>query len=236
MANMRFAIEQMRAEHIPAITAIDRAVYPIPWPVHSYRSELRNRTAYYVVACRVDADAHVEPPTEVAVGRDVPSLARPAPAAPRSAPSEHGPGLLSRLSRLLRPDTTLTPAEEVELRRVVGYAGLWLMVNEAHITTIAVAPDYQGHGVGELLLLALIDRAIQLGALCLTLEVRVSNHVAQSLYRKYTFRETGLRRRYYSDNGEDAHIMTTEDLDSPHFQEVLARNRRALAERLAGDE
>ncbi len=217
---MRFIIEQMRLDHIPAITAIDRAVYPIPWPAHSYRSELHNRSAYYVVACRTDADAHVDHPAEVGAGAGT------------------GPttGLLSRLSRLLRPGTTLTTAEEVELRRVVGYSGLWLMVNEAHITTIAVAPEYQGRGLGELLLIALIDKAIELNALCLTLEVRVSNHVAQSLYRKYTFRQTGLRRRYYSDNGEDAHIMTTEDLDSPHFQEVLAANRRALAERLAAHE
>ncbi|HZU05843.1 MAG TPA: ribosomal protein S18-alanine N-acetyltransferase [Chloroflexota bacterium] len=216
---MRIVIEPMRAEHIPAITAIDRAVYPIPWPAHSYRSELHNPAAYYVVACRVDADAHVEP-AEVAAGSGAPQRT----------------GLLSRLSRFLRPGTTLTPAEEVELRRVVGYAGLWMMVNEAHITTIAVAPEYQGRGIGELLLLALIDHAIERGALCMTLEVRVSNHVAQSLYRKYTFRETGVRRRYYSDNGEDALIMTSEDLDSPHFQEVLARNRRALAERLARDD
>jgi ribosomal-protein-alanine N-acetyltransferase len=216
---MRFAIEQMRAEHIPAISAIDRAVYPVPWPVHSYRSELHNRTAYYIVACRVDAEAHVDAPAEVVAG---------------SAPQS--PGLLSRLARLLRPGTTLSTAEEVELRRVVGYAGLWLMVNEAHITTIAVAPDYQGRGVGELLLLALIDRAIHLDALCLTLEVRVTNHVAQALYRKYTFHDTGLRKRYYSDNGEDAIIMTTEDVNTEHFQEVLGHNRRTLLERLARDE
>ena len=217
---MRFAIEEMRSEHIPAISAIDRAVYPIPWPIHSYRSELHNRSAYYVVACRVDADAHVDHPAEVGAG----------------ASGGQNTGLLSRLTRLLRPGTTLTVAEEVELRRVVGYSGLWLMVNEAHVTTIAVAPEYQGRGLGELLLISLIDKAIELNALCLTLEVRVSNHVAQSLYRKYTFRETGLRRRYYSDNGEDAHIMTTEDLDTPHFQEVLAANRRALHERLTVDE
>jgi ribosomal-protein-alanine N-acetyltransferase len=217
---MRFAIEQMRADHIPAISAIDRAVYPIPWPVHSYKSELNNRSAYYIVACRVDADAHVDHPAEVGAG---------AAAGPNA-------GLLSRLSRLLRPGTTISVAEEVELRRVVGYAGLWLMVNEAHVTTIAVAPEYQGRGLGELLLISLIDKAIELNALCVTLEVRVTNHVAQSLYRKYTFRETGLRRRYYSDNGEDAHIMTTEDVDTPRFQEVLAANRQALLDRLAHDE
>ncbi len=217
---MPFTIEPMRAEQIPAITAIDRAVYPIPWPASSYRSELTNRSAYYVVVCRPDDPELEEPAVEIAAA---------------AAPS-HGTGLLSRLSRLLRPGTSPSSSEEVELRRVVGYAGLWMMVNEAHVTTIAVAPEYQGQGLGELMLLALIDRAIELSALCVTLEVRVSNYVAQSLYRKYTFRETGLRRRYYSDNGEDAHIMTTEDLDSRIFQETLARHRRALQERLARDE
>src|SRR3954452_25251736 len=162
---MRFAIEQMRAEHIPAISAIDRAVYPVPWPVHSYRSELHNRTAYYIVACRVDADAHVDTPAEVAAGGGT-----------------AGPGLLSRLAGLLRPGTTVSVAEEVELRRVVGYGGLWLMVNEAHITTIAVAADYQGHGVGEVLLAGLIHRAIQVDRMWLPVEVRRPHHVAQSLY------------------------------------------------------
>src|SRR5919112_127036 len=142
---MRFDIEEMRSEHIPAISAIDRAVYPIPWPVHSYRSELHNRSAYYVVACRVDAAAHVDHPAEVGAG----------------AGAGTGAGLL-------RPGTTLTAAEEVEMRRVVGYSGLWLMVNEAHVTTIAVAPEYQGRGLGELLLTSLIDKAIELNALCLT--------------------------------------------------------------------
>jgi ribosomal-protein-alanine N-acetyltransferase len=216
---MRFAIEPMRSEHIPAITTIDRAVYPIPWPAHSYRSELFNRSAYYIVACRTD-DATVQSAAPVAAG----------------APTEHGPGLLSRLTRLLRPGTELTPAEEAQLRRVVGYAGLWLMVNEAHITTIAVAPDFQGRGLGELLLLALIDHAIGLEAYCVTLEVRISNHIAQSLYHKYTFRQTGVRKRYYSDNGEDAYIMTTEDLESAHFNQVLAQNREALSRRLANNE
>ena len=70
----------------------------------------------------------------------------------------------------------------------------------------------------------------------LTLEVRVSNESAQALYHKYGFTRQGVRRRYYSDNGEDAHIMTTEDVDTPRFQQVLAANRRALRERLVVDE
>ena len=106
------------------------------------------------------------------------------------------------------------------------------MTDEAHITTIAVDPDFQGNGIGELLVVALIDRAKQIGARWLTLEVRVTNDVAQRLYEKYTFKEMGIRRRYYSDNGEDALVMWTDPIDSDTFQSTLLRNREALTRRL----
>jgi [ribosomal protein S18]-alanine N-acetyltransferase len=106
------------------------------------------------------------------------------------------------------------------------------MSDEAHITTIAVDPNYQGHGIGELLLLGLIDRAKQIGARWLTLEVRVGNHVAQALYRKYTFKEMGVRRRYYSDNGEDALVMWTDPIESETFQKAVRLNRDALSRKL----
>jgi ribosomal-protein-alanine N-acetyltransferase len=143
-------------------------------------------------------------------------------------------GLFGRLSRLLRGplEPPPSPALEAELRSIIGYAGLWLMTDEAHITTIAVDPDFQGNGIGELLVVGLIDRARQIGARWLTLEVRVSNEVAQRLYEKYTFKEMGLRRRYYSDNGEDALVMWTDPIDSDTFQETLQRNREALIQRL----
>src|SRR3712207_4603992 len=108
------------------------------------------------------------------------------------------------------------------------------MTDEAHITTIAVDPDYQGYGIGELLLLGLIDRAQQIGARWLTLEVRISNKVAQSLYEKYTFKEMGIRRRYYSDNNEDALVMWTDPIESDSFQAAVRKNRERLYSRLAG--
>src|SRR5207248_2305380 len=94
----------------------------------------------------------------------------------------------------------------------------------------------RGRGVGELLLVALIHRGIEVGARWMTLEVRASNSVAQNLYRKYTFKEMGVRRRYYSDNGEDALVMWTDVLDSESFQAALDQNERKLAERLGGAE
>ncbi len=118
---------------------------------------------------------------------------------------------------------------------VVGYGGLMCYGEEAHITTIAVDPDYQGYGIGELLLLGLIDRAQQIGARWLTLEVRVSNKVAQRLYEKYTFKEMGVRRRYYSDNGEDALVMWADALDSDSFRAAFAANERKLGQKLGAE-
>jgi len=115
---------------------------------------------------------------------------------------------------------------------VIGYGGFWILGEEAHISTIAVWPDWRGHGIGELLLLAMIELARALKAEFVTLEVRVSNRVAQNLYRKYLFQETGLRRRYYRDNDEDALIMTTSHLEDTVFLETFRRHRAGLCERL----
>lgn len=117
--------------------------------------------------------------------------------------------------------------------RVIGYAGVWLMVDEAHITTFAVHPRWRRRGVGEHLLLALLDVAIARGASEATLEVRLSNLPARRLYEKYGFRPVGLRPRYYTDDNEDALIMTTEPLAGDAMQERLARLRAALADEAA---
>lgn len=91
--------------------------------------------------------------------------------------------------------------------RVVGYAGMWIILDEAHITNIAVHPDYRGRKIGEALLVRLIGAAAAEGAQSMTLEVRAKNEVAQNLYRKFNFAAKGKRRGYYSDTGEDAIIM-----------------------------
>jgi [ribosomal protein S18]-alanine N-acetyltransferase len=113
---------------------------------------------------------------------------------------------------------------------VVGFAGIWLMVDEAHVTTFAVAPGWRRRGIGERLLIALLDLAVERRANEATLEVRLSNLPARRLYEKYGFRPVGLRPRYYSDNNEDALIMTTERLASRAMVERLGRLRATLAE------
>lgn len=91
--------------------------------------------------------------------------------------------------------------------RVVGYAGLWKIVDEGHITNIAVHTEFRGKGIGSSLLQALISLAKNEGIQSMTLEVRKSNLAAQGLYHKYGFEVGGLRKSYYSDNSEDAIIM-----------------------------
>lgn len=92
-------------------------------------------------------------------------------------------------------------------REVIGYAGLWIIFDEAHVTNVAVHPDYRGRRLGELLLNILIQEAIYLGADRMTLEVRVSNHPARRLYERLGFVSAGIRKGYYNDNKEDAIIM-----------------------------
>ena len=112
--------------------------------------------------------------------------------------------------------------------RIVAFAGIWLMLDEAHVTTFAVDPEFRRRSIGERLLLAMLDLAIVHGGREATLEVRLSNIAARRLYEKYGFRPVGLRPRYYSDDNEDALIMTTEPLGEPAMQARLARLRTSL--------
>ncbi|MBS8267056.1 ribosomal-protein-alanine N-acetyltransferase [Mesobacillus boroniphilus] len=92
-------------------------------------------------------------------------------------------------------------------QRIVGYCGVWLIIDEAHITNIALLPEYRGMKLGEALMAKVMGLARELGALRMTLEVRVSNVRAQNLYRKFGFEEGAIRKQYYTDNMEDAIVM-----------------------------
>lgn len=196
----------MELEDIPQVLEVDRESYSLPWPASAYRREiLHNRNARYLV---MRAQAEDEIP------EDVPRQERPRSPLPFIRWARGG-------------------IETAKPGRVIGYAGMWIMVDEAHITTIAMRGEWRGLGLGELLLTSLIEQAVALGADRVTLEVRVSNEPAQSLYRKYGFQQAGRRLRYYSDNNEDAFIMTTESVRSPDYSERFARLVDALERRLA---
>jgi ribosomal-protein-alanine N-acetyltransferase len=111
------------------------------------------------------------------------------------------------------PASSLLVAENNEAdRRVVGFIGCWLIADEVHISTLAVHPESRGLGIGRMLLEATLDQSARRGAELATLEVRVSNAIAISLYRKLGFEVVGRRPGYYRDNGEDALLMTVSGL------------------------
>jgi ribosomal-protein-alanine N-acetyltransferase len=120
---------------------------------------------------------------------------------------------------------------EGESGRLAGFGGLWLMVEEAHVVTVAVLPEVRRNGYGAAIVHGLMNVAIENGMSVATLEVRTSNQAARALYGRYGFYEVGLRKRYYSDNHEDAVIMTTEDIQGEAYRARLAE----LAARLEAE-
>jgi ribosomal-protein-alanine N-acetyltransferase len=112
---------------------------------------------------------------------------------------------------------------------IVGYAGMWVVMDEGHITTVAVDPTMRGRKIGERLLIELLTGGVWRGAKRATLEVRERNTVAHNLYKKYGFTDVGMRRHYYSDNGEHAIIMWADGLNTAIYQKMLRDRLRALA-------
>ena len=117
--------------------------------------------------------------------------------------------------------TSLALVAEIEgsdgKRSVIGMSVVWILVDEAHIATIAIHPDCRGHGIGKKLLAETLCQAIQRGATSATLEVRSSNFLAQDIYRKFGFTIVGRRPHYYHDNNEDAVLMTVNKLGSEYL-------------------
>jgi len=203
---VRYVVERMEPEDIPQVVEVDRESYTVPWPASAYRREiLHNRNAHYFVV------------RELGPGDELP------------------PPQLDADSRPRRPLGFLPwPRKEEQPKpgRIVGYAGMWLILDESHITTIAMRESHRGMGLGELLLSSLVLAASEMGADRVTLEVRVSNDVAQNLYRKYGFHQEGLRPRYYSDNNEDAYIMTVDNIRTDSYGDTVTRLSSQLARRL----
>lgn len=200
---MAYIIRPMRLEDISQVAQIERESFPSPWSATNFRYELLfNRSARYFVACG-----------------PLPENA--------SQGSSRLDMLISRVQRLF----SKSKEQAIDDQWVVGYAGLWFMSDEAHLTTIAVRESYQQQGLGELLLISAIELAMERNAQFITLEVRPSNVAAQALYRKYGFTEVGVRHGYYYDTGEDALLMATGKITSPSFQEQFQRLKQAHAER-----
>lgn len=114
---------------------------------------------------------------------------------------------------------------------VAGYVGTWFIMDEAHITSIAVRESYRGLGLGELLLMTATELAMARRAQFLTLEARLTNWPAHTLYEKYGFKKTGTRKGYYADNHEDAVIMSTDSILSSTYQEMFRSRVNAFRQR-----
>ena len=205
---MPYYLEPMSLDDIPEVGEVEKDCFPTPWPASAYRRELRNQAGnYYLVARWRNGNGN-------------------APAPRGGAPANHRSSF-NLFSFLQRPAPPRHPDH------LVGFAGMWTMMDEAHVTTIGVAVGHRGRHVGELLLVGLIDEAMARNANWITLEVRVSNLVAQHLYRKFGFTQYGVRRRYYSDNGEDAYIMWSPSLRSAEYRARYSLLRQELGTKLA---
>jgi ribosomal-protein-alanine N-acetyltransferase len=126
---------------------------------------------------------------------------------------------------------TQTVGDEDEL---IGYAGMWKMYDEAHVTTIGVRHDLQHHGYGRILFAGLVQAAYDMGAKWVTLEVRTSNENAMRMYESFGFKVIGRRRGYYTDNGEDAIVMWSDSIYAPRFRRAFEANLARIEEDVRG--
>lgn len=124
-------------------------------------------------------------------------------------------------------------AFDAETNELLGYGGFWIVIDEAHITTIAVNPDFQNKGIGEALLQKFIDVGHEEEVKWFTLEVRITNLPAQNLYKKYSFESCGVRHKYYQDTQEDGLIMWTENIQSDKFKSKYLDLKTKLSERVS---
>ncbi|MCC6791830.1 MAG: ribosomal protein S18-alanine N-acetyltransferase [Thermomicrobiales bacterium] len=208
----RFRIEPMEQADVAEVSRVERRCFENPWPLSAYRRELRNLRQNYYIVLRVQPDE------------------RETGSAPRASaiPPRLSEGLRARLPMLIPKRSGFFG----DAPHIAGFGGMWCVYDEAHITTIGVDPHYRGRGFGELLLLALFDEAVRRGAIWVTLEVRVSNRVAQRLYEKYGMSVQTVRKRYYSDDGEDAYVMWSQSLRDAAYRERINRLREDLRLRL----
>ena len=195
---MNFAIRSMELVDSLSLSNIERDAFPTQRPPTQFKRDIHNNRTRYLVAYKQPGEPEeIEAKTPDGIEK-------------RGAFQR----VLNRLSGRSPRDIEIDP-------NIIGYIGSFYQLDEAHITAVGVHHAYRGRGIGELLLISGLELAQLRGASEATLEVRVSNDVAQSLYRKYAFENKGIRPKYYTDNNEDAMIMTTPDIQSPEYRALL---------------
>ncbi len=208
---LRQLVRPMKVSDIAQVMEVEQQSFPSMWPATAFKRELEhNRLARYLAA----VERRAESPETVAA------------AAARTGLR----GFLGGLRQMLAGDEVLPPPEERQ-ELIVGFVGIWLLVNEAHVVTIAVRDSHRRRGVGELLLIVAIETALRERQPVVTLECRVSNAAALRLYEKYGFEQVNLHRRYYADNQEDGYILTAGGIETPSYRRRFQRLRDEHRER-----
>ena len=211
---MPYSVRLAREEDISQLAEIEKEAFPTNWPATPFKRDLSRESISVLVVGL--------PPED-----DDPS---PDASTKAEGGAEHASGLVGFLARIFRGQNSRQvnrrPAEFI-----AGYVATSYMTDEAHVTGIAVRGPHRGRGLGELLLMSSIELAMRRNSRVVTLEVRVSNHIAQSLYTKYGFNQAGLRKGYYTDNHEDAYIMTTAPISSPEYSDKFRTLEQSYRER-----
>ena len=224
MQKASYLIRPVNEGEVPQLVEIDREAFPDEWLFRSYRAykwDLKNPSAHYLVAC---TENNSTMPQSYAQRKESSKL------------SQQNRQQIPWFKRLFKPDNLIAsittsrnfdPASrlqeeekitQLQKQDIIGFVGSWIMIKEAHIIIIAVRNSYRRMGIGEKLLISIIDLAAQLNTDVVTLEVRASNQTAQALYQKYGFQIIERRIGYYSDNKEDAIVMSTDSISSASFQ------------------
>ena len=199
---MDVILRRLQAEDISQVIEIEREAFSPLWVSTPFKRELNNRYANYLVAC----------PDAEAVEQSVPHV---------KTPAESPESLWARLAKGAGRLVGRTQGDSAPKPLIAGYVSVWYQGESAHITEIAVREQLRGNGIGELLLIGSLTAAVEYGSQVMTLEVRVSNFIAQRLYEKYDFKSVAIRKGYYSDNREDATVMTTSPIHSDEYQTMF---------------
>ncbi|MFQ6025896.1 MAG: ribosomal protein S18-alanine N-acetyltransferase [Dehalococcoidia bacterium] len=210
---MDVALRRLRAEDISQVIEIEREAFTPLWLGTPFKRELNNKYAKYLVAYEDTGSTEAETPP-------------PETTEPTADTSLWG-RMVKGMQGVVRRDSSHAASDS----EISGYVGIWFQGNEAHITEIAVRERLRGLGIGELLLIGSVRVALENGSTVVTLEARVSNFIAQRLYEKYGFKNVGTRKGYYSDNREDAVIMTTSPIHSVEYQNLFRELQEAYLTR-----
>jgi ribosomal-protein-alanine N-acetyltransferase len=206
-------IKHLAAEHLNSAVELDRLCFGGLWTIEGYRRELGSPNSDLLglwasetgdcVSERLDSELKSIEPNSILGSK------------PSSLEISHPATQNSKLPQ-----------------KLIGLGCLWAILEEAHITILAIDPRFQGRGLGQALLWALLKSACDRQLERATLEVRSSNLAAVALYKKFGFKEAGRRKRYYEDTGEDALVMWRSGLEKPEFQQYLAVEKVQICDRL----